>query len=73
MQACELAVYVTPEHRGRTGMRLIKAFEAWAWDRGADEITLGISTEVDPERTAALYARLGYRRSGITTIKRREH
>lgn len=73
MQGVELAVYVAPAHRGRTGMRLIRAFEAWAFDRGADEITLGISTEVDIERTAALYERLGYRRSGITTIKRREH
>lgn len=73
LHGVELAVYVSPEHRGRTGMRLIKSFEAWAFDRGADEISLGISTEVDAERTAQLYERLGYRRSGITTIKRREH
>lgn len=72
--AVELAVYVTPEHRGgRTGMRLIRAFEAWAFEHGAGEITLGVTTEVDTERTAALYERLGYRRSGVTTVKRREH
>lgn len=71
--AIELAVYVAPEHRGRTGMRLIRAFEAWAFEHGAVEVTLGITTEVDTERTAALYEHLGYRRAGLTTVKRREH
>lgn len=70
LTASELVVYVDPEHRGgRTGLRLIQRFESWAAGRGAAEIVLGVSTEVDAERTAALYERLGYERSGFTTRK----
>lgn len=68
--AADLAIYVIPAHRGGPWfLRLVKAFERRALDLGADEISLGVSTEVDTERTAGLYERLGYRRSAIGMVK----
>jgi GNAT superfamily N-acetyltransferase len=69
--AQELVVYMLPEHRGgRDVVRMIQAFEDWAVARGAREITLGVSTEVNTERTAAMYRRLGFVDSGVTLVKR---
>lgn len=69
--AQELVVYMVPEHRGgRDVVRMIQAFEEWAVSRGAREIALGVSTEVNTERTAAMYRRLGFVDSGVTLVKR---
>jgi RimJ/RimL family protein N-acetyltransferase len=71
LYACDFGVYLKPEHRGGSAViKMIKAFEQRAIELGAKEISLGISTEVHAERTASLYERLGYVRSGISTIKR---
>jgi len=70
LSAQELVVYVCPEHRGGTaGVRMVKAFEVWAFDKGAQEVSLGVSTEVDAARTAGLYERLGYQPSGCVLRK----
>ena len=70
LMACDLVCYVLPEHRGSTtAVRLIKKFEAWAFDHGAKVISLGVSTEVNSERTLALYERLGYRKAGGILVK----
>lgn len=64
--ATDLALYVTPEERGGTlAVRFLRRFEDWARTTGAAEIVPGISTEVEVERTARLYERLGYKRSGL--------
>lgn len=69
--ASDFVLFIEPEHRGGTAaMRLVKEFEKWATDLGVAEIVLGISTEVHAERTAELYGRLGFDRSGFTMIKR---
>jgi GNAT superfamily N-acetyltransferase len=69
--ASDLVVYVAPQHRGGSAfVRLIVAFEQWAIAQGVSEIVLGVSTEVEAERTASMYERLGYRRVGLTFIKR---
>lgn len=69
--AQELVVYMLPEHRGGSDVvRMIHAYEAWAISRGAKEISLGVSTEVDTERTAGLYRRLGFHDSGVNLTKR---
>lgn len=68
--ATDFVVYVKPEHRGSSAaVRLIKAFEEWATEQGVKEICLGVSTEVDPERTVCLYERLGYRMSSYSLLK----
>ncbi len=69
--ASDFVLYIDPAHRGgTTAMRLIKNFEQWAIELGVAEIVLGVSTEVNAERTAEMYQRLGYEKSGITVIKR---
>lgn len=68
--AGDLVVYVLPEFRGSSAAaRLIRALEEWATAQGAGEILLGVSTEVDLERTSTFYQRLGYRESGRSLIK----
>lgn len=68
--ACDVVLYVTPEYRGtRIAPRLVHAFERWAIEAGADELVLGVSTGIEADRTASLYERLGYERSGITLTK----
>ncbi len=70
--ATDLYVYVAPPYRGGSFFtRLVVAFEQWAIALDANEIVVGISTEVEAERTASLYERLGYRRiQGITLMKK---
>lgn len=68
--ASDFALYVAPEHRGGSaGVRLVKTFEKLVRALGALDLTLGISAEIDAERVAGLYERLGYRRSGFTLVK----
>lgn len=53
--------YVAPEYRGSSAaLRMFKDFERWAISIGANEISLGVSTGVDPERTDSFYKRMGY-------------
>lgn len=64
--ASDMALYVTPEERGGSlAVRFLRRFESWSRDKGAAELVPGISTEVEVERTARLYERLGYKRSGL--------
>lgn len=66
----DLAVYVKPDHRGSMAFpRLIRAAENWARERGITDCTFGVSTEVHPEQTKALYERLGYSPSGFIVRK----
>lgn len=69
-EAGELAIYVRPEHRGGNHMkRLVAALEAWAREKGAERITLGVSTGRKTEAVAKLYERMGYRRAGVTLVR----
>ena len=68
--ASDAGVYVLPEHRGGSAfVRLVKAFEAWARERGASEIHLGTSTGVQPEKTVRMYERLGYTMNSYGLLK----
>lgn len=67
----DLTVYVRPEHRGgRAFPRLVQAIEAWAAGQGIKEIILGVSTEIDAERTVRWYELHGYQLSGYAMVKR---
>lgn len=60
----ELVWWVEPEHRGY-GLRLLKAAEEWARDRGATRIHM-----VAPnDQIGALYARLGYTPAETTYMR----
>lgn len=66
----DAGIYVTPEHRGSTiFVRMMKQVETWAQDQGADELMLGISTEVEPERTVHVYERMGFRVAAFSMLK----
>ena len=68
--ACDIGVFVLPECRGGSYfLRLVKTFEKWAKDKGAQEIQLGVSTGVHPEQTVRMYERLGYKMSSYGLIK----
>jgi len=70
--ASDFALYVDEDHRGGSiGVRLVKAFEKWAFEFGAKVILLGISTGIQANRTAQLYSRLGFKTHGYTTLKMR--
>lgn len=72
--AREVLFYVKPEHRGtfaRAGIKLVRAFERWAFSRGAMELVVGSSTMITPETTLRLYQYLGYHSHGFSMIKRR--
>lgn len=70
----DMAVYVTPEKRGSSIFpRMARVFEDWAFNEvGADEVLLGISTGVHPEKTVYVYERLGYTMTGQALIKSKE-
>lgn len=68
--ATDVAVFVVPQFRGTSAFpRLLQAFESWATEQGVLEIAPGISTEVSPERTLALYEQKGFRLSGSMVVK----
>lgn len=59
--ATELAWWVSEAHRGgRAALKLYRAFEAWAGDRGVDAIVMS-DLVIDGETPAAgLFEKLGY-------------
>jgi GNAT superfamily N-acetyltransferase len=63
--AHDLGFYVASESRRSTAaVRLLRAFFAWAKEKGAREVQLGVSSGVDVDRIGAFYERLGLRRMG---------
>lgn len=71
INASELVLYVTPALRGsRVALRLVKAFEQWAGEMGAETVEVGVSTEVHVERTVEFYQRLGFEPTGVRLLKR---
>lgn len=70
----DLTVYVRPEHRtGVTFLRLVRALERWARDRGLADVVLGVSTEIHAQETVRAYEAMGYRLTGYTMVKRHGH
>jgi GNAT superfamily N-acetyltransferase len=70
--AVDLALFVDPKRRGGiAAIKLVQAFEDWAFEHGAKEICPATSTQVAPERTAQLYHLLGYEVVGNLFKKRR--
>lgn len=62
----EVALFVLPEARGSmAAVRLICTMKAWKDAKRAQWLQVGTSTNVEPERTAALYEFLGFKRCGF--------
>jgi GNAT superfamily N-acetyltransferase len=63
--ACEFAVFVRPDARGGiAAARLLRAYAQWARDSGADLVQAGITTGVNVEASARLYAGVGFQPIG---------
>jgi len=63
--ACDVVLFVDKQYRGSTAaMRLIKAFHDWAIAHQAREMCLGISTNINAERTGKFYERMGFTHVG---------
>ena len=70
--AQDLLLFVDPTKRGGlAAVKLITAFEDWAFAKGVKEVCPASSTMVAPERTAMLYNLLGYTNVGSLFKKRR--
>jgi len=68
--AQDVGVFLRPEYRGTSAaIRMIKAAEKEALEYGVDEIHLGISTGVMPEKTVHIYKKLGYKMASYGMIK----
>ena len=53
------------ERRGsRVGLRLLDCFEHWAKERGASEVRIGYSTDINPGAFDSLMHKRGYSRVG---------
>lgn len=66
--ASDFAFFVLPEWRGKTRdtVRSVQTFKNWARQRGATEVCVGISTNVEAERTGQMLTRLGFQHVGGT-------
>ena len=63
--ANDIAWFVTKKRRGSSlGLRLLSAFESWALDRGASEVRIGYSTDINPSAFDSLMRKRGYSRVG---------
>lgn len=63
--AYEYCLFVEPSRRqGLIAVRLVLAFQEWARLKGAKEIHMGVTTGVNTNGTARLYARLGFKYDG---------
>lgn len=66
----DVLLYISPEKRGSlAGIRMIKAFEDWAFSKGAIEVRPGSTTGIAPEVVKELHERLGYSTVGYTFRK----
>jgi hypothetical protein len=71
--AIDQIFFVLPEFRGsRAALVLQREFRAWAIRQGARELSIGISTGVDVERTGRFLKRLGMTEMGSNFKERLE-
>lgn len=60
----DLLTYVPPERRGGVGIRLVREYKRRAVALGIEDIRIGESAGILPDRVCRLYERLGFRRAG---------
>lgn len=63
--ACDVVLFVDKQYRGSmAAKRLINAFRDWAIIHRAREVCLGVSTNVNTERTGEFYELMGFTHVG---------
>ncbi len=64
--ACDLALFVAPEHRGgMAASRLVAAYRDWGKAKGFAKVQMGVMAGVEAWMVEALCERLGARRVGV--------
>ena len=59
--AIDVIWYVMPEYRGtHVGLKLLEMFETWAKNKGAKEIRVGQSTNINPKVFNGILEKRGY-------------
>ncbi|AZS49338.1 GNAT family N-acetyltransferase [Entomomonas moraniae] len=68
--AFDYSVYMVPTKRNtRIAMQLIKAFEKWAIDKGANRFRVGTTTDIHSDKTSRFYEFLGFKACGVSFEK----
>ena len=68
VQSTELAWFITKEYRGKpSSIRLVKAFEKWSIDKGANQIGMGDIEGIS--NLEHLYTRMGYKKAESVYIQ----
>jgi len=63
--ATDHAFYIRPSARGGRGaVAMIRGFEEWAWERGADVVRPVVYAGVNNDRAGQLLLRMGYEDAG---------
>ena len=66
----DLGFYVSPAWRSpQLARAMLRDLEAWAWERGARDISLGITAGIADPQVVRLYERLGYARGSYMVVK----
>jgi GNAT superfamily N-acetyltransferase len=69
--ASEQVFTIHPDHRGyKQAMLLLRAYKAWATERGAVLLTVSVDHGKHDERVAKLYERAGFRQNGYSLAAR---
>lgn len=70
--AQEFFWFLSKEYRGKalSSIQLYRMFEQWVKDRGCTEIRMGHLSDSMPEKVAAFYGRMGYKKAETLYIKR---
>lgn len=57
--------YMLPKYRGaRASIRMLNMFKEWALEKGCDHLWMGVSTNINVEKTGRLFEKLGFRHIG---------
>lgn len=73
-QAFDYSFFLAPEARhGMQAVRLMSAFENWARIHGARQIDMGITTDINVDKSARLYTGMGYKECGKLFVKEIDH
>lgn len=64
--ANDMGMYVAPEYRGtRVFIKMLKTFETWAKESGAEKIILYHSAGINTDKAISLFSKLGYEHYGF--------
>jgi GNAT superfamily N-acetyltransferase len=67
LRSCCDLLFVIPERRGAVAAKMLMgAFIDWSRNVGAKIAFAGVSTDVHPERTGALFERVGFSPAGLS-------